>query len=75
MQPRAVGVAAGLREEEVGILPERPEVVGAGEAVGAVSFDFSVLQNTAEDIQARYADLIVATATALSELLPPDRHD
>jgi IclR family transcriptional regulator, pca regulon regulatory protein len=46
----------------------------SGEGVGAVSFDFSVVQNTAEDIQAKYAALVISTATALSELLPPDRH-
>jgi len=44
-----------------------------GEAVGAVSFDFSVIEKKAENIQARYADLIVATAATLSELLPPDK--
>ncbi|MGD9017568.1 MAG: IclR family transcriptional regulator [Desulfobacterales bacterium] len=46
----------------------------SGRGVGAVSFDFSVLQNTVEDIQARYSGLIVATAKKLSGLLPPDRH-
>lgn len=44
----------------------------SGRGVGAVSFDFSVLQNTAEDIQDRYSALIVATADKLSGLLPPD---
>jgi len=46
----------------------------SGEGVGAVSFDFSVIQNTAEDIEKNYAGLIVLAAAALSELLPPDRH-
>jgi DNA-binding IclR family transcriptional regulator len=47
----------------------------SGLGVGAVSFDFSVLQNTAEDIQAKYAAMIISTAEALSALLPPDRHN
>ncbi len=45
-----------------------------GQGVGAVSFDFSVVQNTAEDIRTKYAAVIVETAKALSGLLPPDRH-
>ena len=46
-----------------------------GEPVGAVSFDFSVIQNTARDVRTRYADMIASTAGALSELLPPERHE
>jgi hypothetical protein len=45
----------------------------SGEPVGAVSFDFSVIQNTPQDIQARYAKMIGATAAALSEVLPPEK--
>ena len=47
----------------------------SGEPVGAVSFDFSVIQNTARDVRAKYAAKIVATAETLSELLPPERHE
>jgi DNA-binding IclR family transcriptional regulator len=39
-------------------------------AVGAVSFDFSVLQHRADEIVVRYAEKIVQTAKLLSELLP-----
>ncbi len=46
----------------------------SGQGVGAVSFDFSVIQKTAEDIEEKYAGLIVSAAAALSELLPPERH-
>jgi DNA-binding IclR family transcriptional regulator len=46
-----------------------------GEPVGAVSFDFSVIQNTAKSVRTKYADMIVATAGALSELLPPEGHE
>jgi DNA-binding IclR family transcriptional regulator len=47
----------------------------SGEPVGAVSFDFSMIQNTAADVQAKYADMIMTTAEALSELLPPERQE
>jgi DNA-binding IclR family transcriptional regulator len=43
----------------------------SGEGVGAVSFDFSVLQHSAESIMAQYGDMIRETARILSELLPP----
>ena len=45
-----------------------------GKSVGAVSFDFSVLQHSAEDIEAKYGGLIKKTAKTLSELLPPDKN-
>ena len=44
-----------------------------GKGVGAVCFDFSVLQHNADDVKAKYADMIRETARTLSELLPPDR--
>ncbi len=44
-----------------------------GMGVGAVCFDFSVLQHNADDVKAKYADMIRETARTLSELLPPDR--
>ncbi|BBO74656.1 IclR family transcriptional regulator [Desulfosarcina widdelii] len=43
-------------------------------AVGAVSFDFSVLQHRADEIVIRYADQIVQTAKLLSELLPAQKN-
>ncbi|KPJ76330.1 MAG: hypothetical protein AMJ54_12105 [Deltaproteobacteria bacterium SG8_13] len=42
-----------------------------GNGVGAVSFDFSVLQHSTDDIRAKYANLIRETARELSTLLPP----
>ena len=45
----------------------------SGKGAGAVSFDFSILENTAKNIEAKYADMVVETAGALSRLLPPDR--
>ena len=73
---RARGYAMAVEEFLPGLIAIGAALVDplSGEAVGAVSFDFSVLQNTAEDIQARYAEMIVATAAALSEVLPPDQH-
>ena len=41
-----------------------------GTGVGAVSFDFSLLQHGAEEIATRYARQIVQVAAQLSELLP-----
>jgi DNA-binding IclR family transcriptional regulator len=46
----------------------------SGKGVGAVSFDFSVLQISAAEIQAKYGGLIKETAKAISELLPPDQN-
>ncbi|MFC1882881.1 IclR family transcriptional regulator [Thermodesulfobacteriota bacterium] len=45
----------------------------SGKGVGAVSFDFSVLQNSAQEITTKYGDLIKETAKTISELLPPDK--
>jgi DNA-binding IclR family transcriptional regulator len=42
----------------------------SGKGVGAVSFDFSVLQHSAEDIKAKYGEIIRETARSLSGLLP-----
>jgi DNA-binding IclR family transcriptional regulator len=42
----------------------------SGKGVGAVSFDFSVLQHSAGEIRAKYADMIRETARSLSGLLP-----
>ncbi len=41
-----------------------------GRGVGAVSFDFSVLQHTGPAIMATYGEMIQQTASILSELLP-----
>ena len=45
-----------------------------GKGVGAVSFDFSVLQHSAKDIKTKYGDMIKETAKTLSGLLPPDKN-
>ncbi|MGD9308355.1 MAG: IclR family transcriptional regulator [Desulfosarcina sp.] len=43
-----------------------------GEGMGAVSFDFSVLQHRPEEIVDRYAERIIQTAELISELLPQE---
>ena len=40
-----------------------------GDGIGAVSFDFSILQNSADEIEENFADLIIETAAAVSERL------
>jgi DNA-binding IclR family transcriptional regulator len=42
--------------------------------VGAVCFDFSLLQHNAADVKAKYKGMIRETAEELSQLLPPDRN-
>jgi DNA-binding IclR family transcriptional regulator len=44
----------------------------SGRGVGAVSFDFSVLQHSARDIEAKFGDMVQALARTLSDILPPD---
>lgn len=43
---------------------------GSGVCVGAVSFDFSIIQHSAKDIRKKYAGKVIKVAEALSELLP-----
>jgi len=45
-----------------------------GVGVGAVSFDFSVLQHTIDGIRAHFAGIIKEAAESLSEILPPFTH-
>lgn len=42
-----------------------------GLGVGAVSFDFSIMQHNEEEIRQKYSGLIVETAARLSELVSP----
>ena len=42
----------------------------SGSGVGAVSFDFSVLEESRESMQKRYGTLILATGERLSQMLP-----
>ena len=40
-----------------------------GKGIGAISFDFSILQNSAEEVEDKFAGLIIETAAAISERL------
>jgi DNA-binding IclR family transcriptional regulator len=42
--------------------------------VGAICFDFSVLEHGMGEVEAQYGQLICDTAAKLSELLPPEKH-
>ncbi len=46
----------------------------SGKGVGAVSFDFSVLEHSASDIRRKFGGMIQETARTLSELMPLDNH-
>ena len=46
----------------------------SGKGVGAVCFDFSVIQHSAGEIRTKYGEMIKETARSLSELLPPDKN-
>ena len=46
----------------------------SGKGVGAVSFDFSVLEHDADDIRKKFGGMIQETARALSELMPLDKN-
>ena len=45
-----------------------------GKAIGAVSFDFSLLQINIEDMEKKYAGLICEVAKVLSDIVPPSRN-
>jgi DNA-binding IclR family transcriptional regulator len=46
----------------------------SGKGVGAVSFDFSVLEHSADDIRKKYGNMIQETARSLSDLMPLDKN-
>ena len=45
----------------------------SGKGVGAVSFDFSVMQHSGDDILAKYGNMLIETGKALSVLLPAEK--
>jgi len=45
----------------------------SNKGVGAVCFDFSVFQHSADEIKTKYGGMIQTTAQSLSELLPPNK--
>jgi DNA-binding IclR family transcriptional regulator len=77
MEIKERGFAMAVEEFLPGLIAIGAPLVDpvSGDSIGAVSFDFSVIEHTARDIQSKYAALVVTTAESLSELLPPERHD
>jgi DNA-binding IclR family transcriptional regulator len=77
MEAKKRGYAMAVEEFLPGLIAIGAPLVNSlsGHPVGAVSFDFSVIQNSAEDVQSKYAAMIVAAAESLSKLLPPEQHD
>lgn len=73
---KAQGYAMSKEEYLPGLIAIAAPLVDplTGQGLGAVSFDFSVLQHSAEQIRSRYKTKIVATAKVLSELLPPGKN-
>ncbi len=68
---RKRGYAMCVEEYLIGLITIGAPLISpfSGEGVGAVSFDFSILQNSAGEIEKNYSDLITKTAAALSECL------
>ncbi len=69
------GYATNIEEYLPGLIAIAAPLIDprTGKGIGAVSFDFSLLQNSAEDMEKNYAALILQVATTLSALVPPDR--
>jgi IclR family transcriptional regulator, pca regulon regulatory protein len=72
---RKQGFAMAIEEFLPGLIAIGAPLVdlNSGRGVGAVSFDFSVIQNTPEDVREKYSKMVMETADALSRLIPPDR--
>ncbi|MGI9538075.1 MAG: IclR family transcriptional regulator [Desulfocapsaceae bacterium] len=71
---RLHGYATNIEEYLPGLIAIAAPLVDprTGRGIGAVSFDFSVLQISAEDMEKSYAGLIREVAKTLSDLVPPD---
>ena len=68
---RKRGYAISVEEYLIGLITIGAPLISSnsGEVIGAVSFDFSVLQTSANKIEKNYAELIKETAAALSNCL------
>jgi DNA-binding IclR family transcriptional regulator len=68
---RKRGYAMCVEEYVIGLITIGAPLISSnsGEGIGAVSFDFSILQNSADEIEEKYTDLIKKTAEALSKRL------
>ena len=73
-ETRSRGFSMSVEEYLPGLIAIGAPLVDpvTGQGVGAVSFDFSVLQHRAAEIEKKFGPLIVETARTLSDLLPPE---
>ncbi len=69
------GYATNIEEYLPGLIAIAAPLIDprSGNGIGAVSFDFSLLQNSAEEMEKNYSALILQVANVLSTLVPPDR--
>jgi len=74
---RLNGYAMNIEEYLPGLIAIAAPLVDPriGKGIGAVSFDFSLLQINVEDMEKKYAGLICEVAKVLSDLVPPDRSE
>lgn len=71
---RQQGYALNIEEYLTGLIAIAAPLIDprTKKVIGAVSFDFSVLQISVEDMENNYTDLIREVAGVLSDLIPPD---
>jgi DNA-binding IclR family transcriptional regulator len=71
-ETRTRGYAISKEEYLTGLLALGAPLIDldSGKGLGAISFDFSVLEHRSEEIVLKYSALIVKTAKRLSEFLP-----
>jgi DNA-binding IclR family transcriptional regulator len=71
MKTKIRGYSMCIEEFLPGLITIGAPLVGAnsGKCLGSVSFDFSVLQNSFEEVETNYSGLVVELAGKLSELL------
>lgn len=72
---RQKGYAVNIEEYLPGLIAIAAPLLDprTGKGVGAISFDFSLLQNSAAEMESSYAELICEAGKMLSNLVPPGR--
>ena len=68
---RTRGYAMSVEEYLAGLITIGAPLISpvTDEGIGAVSFDFSTLQNSADEVEEKFSDIIIETAAAISERL------
>ncbi|THB73220.1 MAG: IclR family transcriptional regulator [Desulfobulbaceae bacterium] len=74
-QARLEGYTKNVEEYLPGLIAIAAPLVDprTGTGIGAVSFDFSLLQINVEEMEMNYAALVCEVAKVLSDIVPPDR--